>query len=428
MQFFLALPPDGGRKDLLMYNIKLYNYVPEPQPAAADRIVAAHYYAAWKKGAAQIHEGFDDLHDFPERTPLMGYYDEENPEVCDWEIKWAAEHGVNCFIHCWYRMKHNEGKPVTVNDLRCGHGLHEALFNAKYQKYMKFAIMYENQRRWGSTDPQDLLENLLPFWTEQYFKRENYLKIDNKPVLFVFYPHALNEALGTPEEQSAIFDKCREYMKSQGFDGFIIAYCNTMYRYNKALKHADVHAENTARGYDFCFEYCNPYEAPAEFPAEEDIIEGQLQGFREHIAIDPMRHMPTVTCFRDATPRYSERWQALGFKFFNEKRWYLYPDGFRALIHETKKIADTLPEGSWGRKILMIDNWNEWDEGHYVSPSHEFGFRYLQAIREELTARDNLPDYRMPQDLGLSENLNKSWGEPDLGPICKQKLEEKGNV
>ena len=55
-----------------MYNIKLENYVPEPKPATSDRIVAAHYYAAWKKGAARIHEAFDDLHEFPERTPLHG--------------------------------------------------------------------------------------------------------------------------------------------------------------------------------------------------------------------------------------------------------------------------------------------------------------------------------------------------------------------
>ena len=113
-----------------MYNIKLEEYVPEPKPVTSDYIVAAHYYAAWKKGAAQLHNGFEDLHDYPERTPLMGYYDEENPEVCDWEIKWAVEHGINCFIHCWDRLKNNTGKPVTVNDLRCGHGLHEALFNA----------------------------------------------------------------------------------------------------------------------------------------------------------------------------------------------------------------------------------------------------------------------------------------------------------
>ena len=77
-----------------MYNIKLSNEMPAPQPVSSDYIVAAHYYAAWKKGAPGLHNGFDDLHLYPERTPLMGYYDEENPDVCDWEIKWAVEHGI----------------------------------------------------------------------------------------------------------------------------------------------------------------------------------------------------------------------------------------------------------------------------------------------------------------------------------------------
>ena len=207
-----------------MYNIKLSDYVPEPKPVTSDLIVAAHYYAAWKKGAAEIHGGFDDLHGYPERTPLMGYYDEENPEVCDWEIKWASEHGINCFIHCWYRKKENMGKPVTVNDLRCGHGLHEALFNAKYQKYMKFAIMFEASPRWGGTDKDDMLENLMPFWTEQYFKRGNYLIIDNKPVLFIYQQERLGEeCFKDAEEQRKTFDACREYAKSQGFDGMIFA-------------------------------------------------------------------------------------------------------------------------------------------------------------------------------------------------------------
>ena len=88
-----------------MYNISLYSYVPKPEPVTSDFIVAAHYYGAWKKGAAKIHQGFREIHEFPERTPLIGYYDEENPELADWEFKWALEHGVNCFIHCWYRYK-----------------------------------------------------------------------------------------------------------------------------------------------------------------------------------------------------------------------------------------------------------------------------------------------------------------------------------
>ena len=86
-------------------------------------------------------------------------------------------------------------------------------------------------------------------------------------------------------------------------------------------------------------------------------------------------------------------------------------------------MTDALPDGAYGKRIMMIDNWNEWDEGHYVSPSHEFGFRYLQAIREELTAPDNLPDYRMPQDIGLSEGLNTSWELPDLREVSLSRMD-----
>ena len=397
-----------------MYNIKMTNYVPEPNPVTSDRIVAAHYYAAWKKGAAGLHDAFNDLHDYPERTPLMGYYDEENPEVCDWEIKWATEHGINCFIYCWYRKLENMGKPVTVGDLRCGHGLHEALFNAKYQKYMKFAIMYENMPRWGTTDADDIVDNLMPFWMENYFKRENYLVIDNKPVLFIYYQKRLSAVFTNPEDQKAAFDRCREYARQCGFDGMIFAACGTE-------TEREVYEDYMARGYDFRFGYSSGYMPEKDFPDEEEVIEGQCSKFRQQLEIDPMRFIPTATCFRDATPRTTQRWIDLGYRFYLETKFYLKPENFRRVLRKMKEMSDALPEGAWAKKIMMIDNWNEWDEGHYVAPSHEFGYKYLQAIREELTLRDNLPDYRTPQDLGLG-GYNTSWEIPDMSEICKEKF------
>ena len=86
-----------------------------------------------------------------------------------------------------------------------------------------------------------------------------------------------------------------------------------------------------------------------------------------------------------------------------------------------KEISDKTPEDAYARKIIMIDNWNEWDEGHFVAPSHKYGFGYLQAIREELTARDNLPDYRTPHDQGFS-GYNTSWRTPDFKDFCEKKL------
>ena len=106
---------------------------------------------------------------------------------------------------------------VTVDDLRCAHGIHEGLFKAKYQNMIKFAIMFENSPRWGTTDPVDMIENVMPFWMENYFKKENYLVIDNKPVLFVFNQARLaNECFKSIESQRKTFDKCREYAKAHG--------------------------------------------------------------------------------------------------------------------------------------------------------------------------------------------------------------------
>ncbi|MBE7024661.1 MAG: hypothetical protein E7408_01230 [Ruminococcaceae bacterium] len=404
-----------------MYNIKLNSYTPQPNPATSDRIVAAHYYPAWKKGAAGLHEGFDDLaEDFPDRTPLMGYYDEENPEVCDWEIKWAVEHGINCFIYCWYRMPENVGKPVTVKDLRCGHGLHEALFNAKFQKFMKFAIMFEADPRWGGTDETDIVENLMPFWMENYFKRENYLIIDNKPVIFVYQQRRLeNECFKSVQSQRESFDACREYAKRFGFDGLIFAVCN-------AGADKKAHDELMERGYDFRFGYNSGYNSPCDFYSDEDaIINGQCKIFQNNLSIDNTAFIPTPACFQDPTPRFTKRWNDLGYRYRQWSNiWYLSPEKYKELLKKLKEITDTLPEDAWARKIMMIDNWNEWDEGHFVAPSHKFGFKYLQAIREVLTECNNLPDYILPHDQGF-DGYNKSWKTPDFSDVCEKKLKEK---
>lgn len=396
-----------------MYNIKLYDYVPEPKPATADRVVAAHYYAAWKKGAAGLHDAFNDLHDYPDRTPLAGYYDEEDPRYCDWEIKWAVEHGVNCFIHCWYRKRENMGKPVTVDALRCGHGLHEALFHAKYQSFMKFAIMFEASPRWCGTDENDMLENLMPFWCENYFTRGNYLIIDNKPVLLVFSQERLaQDCFQSPESQKETFDKCREYAKKYGFDGLTIGRCAF-----------DVNAARDPQrlGYDFSFAYGMNPNAKENFPSRDETLDGLERELESRFEAVPENYVPTVSCFWDPEPRTTKHWIDMGYEFHKTKFWRLDPDGFREELRRVLQRIDRLPSNAWGRKILMIDNWNEWDEGHFIAPSHAYGFGYLQAIREELTARDNLPDYRTPQDLGLSD-FNKSWGEPDLSDICRRKF------
>jgi len=64
-------------------------------------------------------------------------------------------------------------------------------------------------------------------------------------------------------------------------------------------------------------------------------------------------------------------------------------------------LMDSQPPGRLGRRMLLLDNWNEWGEGHYLLPHAEAGFGYLDAVRDVFTRRDNTPDYRPPAELGL---------------------------
>ena len=62
---------------------------------------------------------------------------------------------------------------------------------------------------------------------------------------------------------------------------------------------------------------------------------------------------------------------------------------------------EQMPADSLGRRMIVLDNWNEWGEGHYIAPHADAGFGYLKAVREVFTHADNKPDYRLPQELGL---------------------------
>lgn len=37
-------------------------------------------------------------------------------------------------------------------------------------------------------------------------------------------------------------------------------------------------------------------------------------------------------------------------------------------------FASMLPSNELGSKMLLLDNWNEWSEGHYIAPYREYGF------------------------------------------------------
>jgi hypothetical protein len=314
----------------------------------------------------------------PERMPALGVYDQGNPEVADWETKWAVEHGIGFFVYCWYRASRGDAVEMKYSSVI------DALKKSRYVGRFKFAIMWENQPRdaatWGEsgvTDERDLMENLMPFWMKNYFKHPSYLKIDNKPLLFIYDAHRLVYQLGGPENVPQAFEKMRQACTREGFAGL---YLLSEYRGldPKELKFRK----------DMGFDYVFPYVWPVGEPWRA--VEMQVDYMRKAQEEDIIPWVLAV----------SQGWSG-----WNDKpAKYLYtlsPRDYEGLLRKARKIIATRPPGELGGRILLLDNWNEWGEGHYIAPHRQYGFGYLDAVRRVFS---NAPEKHvdlLPEDLGL---------------------------
>lgn len=367
--------------------------VPEPRQASTDYLIGVHYFPGWKQGT---HQGWEKIEPYPDRKPLLGFYDEGNPDVADWEIKWCLEHGIQYFIYCWYRRKENAGHPLTIDDARLGHAIHEGLLNAKYRDRFQFAIMWENYGERGKiASLDDLKNNLFPFWAEHYFSKPNYLTLDGMPVLCIYHLDSLIEQTGGPDGARKAIEIMRDGIRDAGHKDFVVMceHRNTNKAFFEKVRDA---------GADSVFAYC--WHPPQKRPTIEQAFQQQFDKLQAWQDMDVLPWIPTASVGWDPwawrkTPEESPNSPWLHPD--NMTRWYSSPDQFRQLLVRMKAFMDALPDGHMGRRMLMLDNWNEWGEGHYIAPHAGAGFGYLQAVREVFTERNNLPDYRTPEQLGL---------------------------
>jgi len=347
-------------------------YIPEPEPVETPVLIGAHHCPLWEHDKPGM---WTQIIKHPERTPALGFYAQEKPEVADWETKWATEHGVGFFVYCWYRT--SQGGPVTT---QFATAIEDALFKSRFQDKMRFTIMWENQSRGraGVSDESDLMTNLMPYWIDNYFKHPSYLKLDNKPLLFIYRPEFLVDDLGSVENVRKAFGKMRQACVDAGFDGL---YLLGEYR-GLDTNHLQLMRD---LGLDYTFAYC---WYVADSPEPDRAISTQLEYINKTRELGILPQVVTV----------SQGWSGWADE---GSIWHLPPADYRRLLEEAKRIVESYPASELGSRLLLLDNWNEWGEGHYIAPYREYGFGYLDAVRE-VFAPDAGPHVDLiPEDLGL---------------------------
>jgi hypothetical protein len=360
-----------------------------PPPRAADTapyLVGAQMCPLWDSPKA-----WRPITAYPERKPVLGWYDEGRPEVTDWEIKFALEHGISFFLVCWYRAHDNLGKqPVRALHERW---ITEGLFNSRFRSAFKFCIMWENANSIaaGVASEDDLLNNLLPYWIETFFKNPGYLVFEGKPVLSVYNVSKFVKELGGEEPAARAVKRMEAACQAAGFKGllFMGQHCWG--------DPAPPVAQMRRIGLSHSFAYHWPsFLGPAYMPAglapdAEPIMAGQEKCWQALAALE-VPNIVTVSMGWDSSP-----WGGSTSKI----RWRLTPEQFKALCAKAKRVVDQRRSAALEGRMILIDNWNEYGEGHYVFPCSEYGFGYLDAIRSVFAPDAGPHRDVVPADVGL---------------------------
>ncbi|MDO5582415.1 MAG: glycoside hydrolase family 99-like domain-containing protein, partial [Planctomycetia bacterium] len=311
------------------------DYVPVPQPARSDYEIAAFYYP----GTEQMAEWNMIEQTCPKIKPLLGWYNEGNPEVIDWQIKWAVENGISVFFTNWYPN-------------RLQHWI-EGFYKSRYKSYLKWAIMG------GCGSDTASIRQRMKIYIDRYFHTPEYYKIDGKPVLMFWDTESMDEGfireaakkgekLQKGEGMKRAVDLMNEIARDAGFPGM---YCFARYFHppypdpGKPNIYVDKSKEQLKMiekaGFDatFLYNYTDAFwrtknrrssESKMNYPFKY-IVKENPKIWREYLNYTKLPFFPIISAGWDDTPRSFEKAKVITGR---------NPKDFKTICEEAKKFCD----------------------------------------------------------------------------------------
>jgi len=302
-------------------------------------------------------------------TPLLGYYNQDNYEIINTQIKMAKKYGFYGFAIYHYWFSNNELFP---NKSKVMYKVTEKIFSQEYNDF-NFYFMWANEdwNIWNglimNKNTKSVFNNYEKYryeYTEhfdyllQFFKHKNYTKINNKPVFMIHHPHKIpNDIL------DCFFNNLDNYLKKNNFDGLYMCINNL---HNKESKYMSYHMNcNYIQNIEPIQKnkYYNIYDYETYINTKlKEIKKGILvafTGFNNNARLYKNKNNVFKTIFINTTPNNFEKFLEIQFKNHNEN-------------------------------IFMVNAWNEWGENMVLEPSNEFKYKYLEIFRNILCKNFNI--------------------------------------
>jgi hypothetical protein len=336
-----------------------------------EPIVMAHY-ASWYMG--QEGGWFNWVGEKkirPAYSPLLGFYDVRQPATLSQHIAWAEAYGIDAFMITW------DGNPTETFPLSNEQTVKLFLENPDFKKIEFFFVYGVNTslRKKGEVidSPVDINDDArvrkfiadMEFAASKYFHQPNHLKIQGKPVLYVWATGLLRGDIkkALTRVRSAVKARC-------GIDLYVIA--------DEVGWGATPFFDRTT-AWDAVMPYImlKPQNPLRNTKLEDSIPEiiSQYQNWINVCADLGIGFVPEVLPGENAR----------GAPWLYDKDGKLTvpviirsPAAFKKLVLEAKPLIDP------ALRLFFITSWNEWNEGTNIEPSKEFQFDYLDVVKKTL--------------------------------------------
>ena len=343
-------------------------YLPQFHPTPENDAWHGKGFTEWHKVAAAnpLFEGHYQQH-IPH--PDLGYYHLDSPRQLALQADMMRQAGVNglIFYHYWFSGKLILEKPAQM-----------LLDNPDIDMPFSFCWANENwTRRWDGNEKEILLgqvyspEDALAFirYMVPFFKDRRYIKVEGRPVLFVYRPSAMEHVedyLQIWREECERNDLPAPYVVATLTRG---AVSPSHYGMDAAVERV-LHDWTGGAVADIRHEL-NPYGP----------INGSVLDYSE--VADHYMHKQLdndYVLFRslvptwDNTARYGT--EAILLHRFTTGKFQEW------LEHLIRYSVKELPAD---RRFVVVNAWNEWAEGAHLEPDTRFGYGYLNSIGRALS-------------------------------------------
>lgn len=343
-------------------------YLPQFHPTPENDAWHGKGFTEWHKVAAAnpLFEGHYQQH-IPH--PDLGYYHLDSPQQLALQADMMRQAGVNglIFYHYWFSGKLILEKPAQM-----------LLDNPDIDMPFSFCWANENwTRRWDGNEKEILLgqvyspEDALAFirYMVPFFKDRRYIKVEGRPVLFVYRPSAMEHVedyLRIWREECERNDVPAPYVVATLTRG---AVSPAHYGMDAAVERV-LHDWTGGAVADIRHEL-NPYGP----------INGSVLDYSE--VADHYMHKQLdndYVLFRslvptwDNTARYGT--EAILLHRFTTGKFQEW------LEHLIQYSVKELPAD---RRFVVVNAWNEWAEGAHLEPDTRFGYGYLNSIGRALS-------------------------------------------